>query len=46
MKYLSNNGNFHFSSTAGAVASVYDGGATVGAVKVEEYTGIKTTLSS
>lgn len=34
-------GNFQFSSTGGAVASVYDGGGTGGADKVEEYTGIK-----
>ena len=35
---------FHFSSTGGAVASTYDGGATVGAVKLEN-TGIEFKLS-
>lgn len=35
---------FHFSSTGGAVASAYDGGATVGSVKLKN-TGIKSKLS-
>lgn len=35
---------FHFSSIGGAAASAYDGGATVGSVKLKN-TGIKSKLS-